>query len=295
MNQLRCPSRTKIILLAPTMIMYIVFLVMPLFIAVRYSFTDFSGIGKAVFSGVDNYMKLAEDRLFLVSLKNTMIIMGLSGVGLLVGSFIVALVLNEDFPGNTLSKAMIFAPYVIAPIIVGLIWGFILNPEYGLINSVLRKLGLESLCIEWIGGTKWTPVAVSMVFFWQLLGFHATIFLAGIKTIPGDLYEAASIDGCSRSRSVFLITIPLLKETIIMNVILIITGVFKIYELVVQLTGGGPNHLSDTLVSYMYYVVFTSSRYGYGMAIAVFILVISMCVSFFYLRISRNRGKEAAS
>ena len=247
MNQLRCPSRTKIILLAPTMIMYIVFLVMPLFIAVRYSFTDFSGIGKAVFSGVDNYMKLAEDRLFLVSLKNTMIIMGLSGVGLLVGSFIVALVLNEDFPGNTLSKAMIFAPYVIAPIIVGLIWGFI------------------------------------------------TIFLAGIKTIPGELYEAASIDGCSRSRSVFLITIPLLKETIIMNVILIITGVFKIYELVVQLTGGGPNHLSDTLVSYMYYVVFTSSRYGYGMAIAVFILVISMCVSFFYLRISRNRGKEAAS
>ena len=145
MNQLRCPSRTKIILLAPTMIMYIVFLVMPLFIAVRYSFTDFSGIGKAVFSGADNYMKLAEDRLFLVSLKNTMIIMGLSGVGLLVGSFIVALVLNEDFPGNTLSKAMIFAPYVIAPIIVGLIWGFILNPEYGLINSVLRKLGLESL------------------------------------------------------------------------------------------------------------------------------------------------------
>ena len=85
---------------------------------------------------------------------------------------------------------VIFAPYVIAPIIIGIIWGYILNPNYGLVNSVLRKIGLDMLAIEWIGGTKWSPLSLAIVFTWQVLGFHGTIFLSGIKAIPGDIYEA---------------------------------------------------------------------------------------------------------
>jgi len=287
-------KKAKAVFLTPALLIYGIFLIFPIVVAAYYSFTDFSGIGKENLVGLENYTRMFGDRLFLISLKNTALVLLCSFFMILIFSFFVAYLLNKSFVGNSVSKAMIFSPYVIAPIIVGVIWGFILNPQFGLLNTILRSMGFDSLALEWIGGKSLTPVAIAIVFTWQVLGFHATIFLAGMKTISSDIYEAASIDGANRRQTIFLITIPLLKETIIMNVVLIITGVFKIYELVYQLTGGGPNHLSEVLISYMYYTVFTSSRYGYGMAIAVFVLILSIVFSFSYIQISNKRNKRGA-
>jgi len=287
-------KKAKAVFLTPALLIYGIFLIFPIVVAAYYSFTDFSGIGKENLIGMENYTRMFGDRLFLISLKNTALVLLCSFFMILIFSFFVAYLLNKSFVGNSVSKAMIFSPYVIAPIIVGVIWGFILNPQFGLLNTILRSMGFDSLAREWIGGKSLTPVAIAIVFTWQVLGFHATIFLAGMKTISSDIYEAASIDGANRRQTIFLITIPLLKETIIMNVVLIITGVFKIYELVYQLTGGGPNHLSEVLISYMYYTVFTSSRYGYGMAIAVFVLILSIVFSFSYIQISNKRNKRGA-
>jgi len=287
-------KKAKAVFLTPALLIYGIFLIFPIVVAAYYSFTDFSGIGKENLVGLENYTRMFGDRLFLISLKNTALVLLCSFFMILIFSFFVAYLLNKSFVGNSVSKAMIFSPYVIAPIIVGIIWGFILNPQFGLLNTILRSIGFDNLAWEWIGGKSLTPVAIAIVFTWQVLGFHATIFLAGMKTISSDIYEAASIDGANRRQTIFLITIPLLKETIIMNVVLIITGVFKIYELVYQLTGGGPNHLSEVLISYMYYTVFTSSRYGYGMAIAVFVLILSIVFSFSYIQISNKRNKRGA-
>jgi len=287
-------KKAKAVFLTPALLIYGIFLIFPIVVAAYYSFTDFSGIGKENLVGLENYTRMFGDRLFLISLKNTALVLLCSFFMILIFSFFVAYLLNKSFVGNSVSKAMIFSPYVIAPIIVGIIWGFILNPQFGLLNTILRSMGFDNLAWEWIGGKSLTPVAIAIVFTWQVLGFHATIFLAGMKTISSDIYEAASIDGANRRQTIFLITIPLLKETIIMNVVLIITGVFKIYELVYQLTGGGPNHLSEVLISYMYYTVFTSSRYGYGMAIAVFVLILSIVFSFSYIQISNKRNKRGA-
>ena len=158
----------------------------------------------------------------------------------------------------------------------------------------MRKIGWDVLAIEWIGGLKWSPLSLAIVFTWQVLGFHATIFLSGIKTIPDDIYEASAIDGANGLQKIFFITIPMLKETIIINTVLVITGAFKIYELVYQLTGGGPTHQSELLTSYMYFTVFTSRRYGYGMAIAVVILVLSIAGSFAYIRITSKKQRRRA-
>lgn len=267
------------------------FLIIPIGVTVYYSFTDFSGIGKESFIGFQNYERMFDDKLFFISLKNTLIVLLVSTVILIAVSFLVALMLNREFKGNNVAKAMIFSPYIIAPIIAGTIWMFILNPEFGLINEFLEKIGLGALKQEWIGGKTLSPWSVGFVFSWQVLGFHATIFLAGMKMIPGDIYEAASIDGASRTQQTWFVTIPMLKETFVINVVLMITGALKIFELVYQLTGGGPNHLSDVLVSYMYYVVFTSSQYGYGMAIAVFILAVSILGSFLYIRSAQRNNR----
>lgn len=278
----------------PTLITYAVFIIVPVFVAIYYSFTDYSGLGKAGFVGIQNYTRMFHDTLFLIALRNTVVVLICSVIFLLAGSFLTALLMNVSFRGNAFFKMVVFAPYVIAPIIIGIIWGYLLNPNYGLVNSVLRNLGLDALAIEWIGGTKWSPLALAIVFTWQVLGFHATIFLSGIKTIPGDIYEACSIDGANAVQRLFYVTIPMLKETFIINIVLIVTGVFKIYELVYQMTGGGPAHQSELLTSYMYFTVFSSRRYGYGMAIAVAILVLSIIGSFSYIKITTRKQRSEA-
>ena len=286
--------RAKTVMVLPTLIIYAVFIIVPVFVAIYYSFTDYSGLGKAGFVGIQNYTRMFHDTLFLIALRNTVVVLICSVVFLLAGSFLTALLMNVSFRGNAFFKMVVFAPYVIAPIIIEIIWGYLLNPNYGLVNSVLRNLGLDALAIEWIGGTKWSPLALAIVFTWQVLGFHATIFLSGIKTIPGDIYEACSIDGANAVQRLFYVTIPMLKETFIINIVLIVTGVFKIYELVYQMTGGGPAHQSELLTSYMYFTVFSSRRYGYGMAIAVAILVLSIIGSFSYIKITTRKQRSEA-
>ena len=190
-------------MLIPTLLTYSIFIIIPVFIAVYYSFTQYSGLGKAKFIGVGNYIRMFGDKLFLIALRNTLLVLALSTVFLLIGSFLTALIMNVGFKGNAFFKMIVFAPYVIAPIIIGIIWGYILNPNYGMLNSVLRGLGLDVLAIEWIGGTKWTPLSFALIFTWQMLGFHATIFLSGIKTIPGEMYEASAIDGANGCKEHF--------------------------------------------------------------------------------------------
>lgn len=267
----------------PAVILFTVFFLAPIFISVYYSFTDFSGIGAAKFIGFKNYQVLLKDKFFFVALKNTFIILIGITITILPLSFIVALLLEKPFRGSGVVQSMIFAPNVIAPILVGLIWLFILDPKMGMINAILRSIGLSDYQQQWIGGKTLTPYSVAFVYLWQVLGFYTTINMAGLRSIPADIYEAAEIDGANYFQRIQKITIPMMKNTIVINTILIITGGFKIFETVKQLTNGGPNHMSDVLVTYMYDTTFTSSRYGYGMAVATVSFVLCLIFSIIYL------------
>ena len=274
---------TKIIMIMPAVILFTVFFLAPIFISVYYSFTDFSGIGAAKFIGFKNYQVLLKDKFFFIALKNTFIILIGITITILPLSFIVALLLEKPFRGSGVVQSMIFAPNVIAPILVGLIWLFILDPKMGMINAILRSIGLSDYQQQWIGGKTLTPYSVAFVYLWQGLGFYTTINMAGLRSIPTDIYEAAEIDGANYFQRIRKITIPMMKNTIVINTILIITGGFKIFETVKQLTNGGPNHMSDVLVTYMYDTTFTSSRYGYGMAVATVSFVLCLIFSIIYL------------
>ena len=274
---------TKIIMIMPAVILFTVFFLAPIFISVYYSFTDFSGIGAAKFIGFKNYQVLLNDKFFFIALKNTIIILIGITITILPLSFIVALLLEKPFRGSGAVQSMIFAPNVIAPILVGLIWLFILDPKMGMINAILRSIGLSDYQQQWIGGKTLTPYSVAFVYLWQVLGFYTTINMAGLRSIPADIYEAAEIDGANYFQRIRKITIPMMKNTIVINTILIITGGFKIFETVKQLTNGGPNHMSDVLVTYMYDTTFTSSRYGYGMAVATVSFVLCLIFSIIYL------------
>ncbi len=280
-------KKIKVLMLTPVIVLFCVYIVMPVVMAFYYSFTDFSGIGKPNIIGFTNYQRLFQDKIFFVALKNTGIILVLSLILIVPGSFGLSLLLNRKIRGAKLMQALCFSPNIISPILIGLIWVFILDPQIGLINGALRAIG-SSVQPEWIGGKVLTPYCVGIIFLWQTLGYNATIFLAGIRAVPKELYEASSIDGASSVQQLRYITLPMIRQTIVIIMLLVITGCFKIFEIVYQLTNGGPNHLSETLVTYMYYSTFTSSRYGYGMSIASMAFLLSAVFAAVYIYFARE-------
>ena len=283
-------TRYKIGFLVPTLLVYVVFISLPIFIAIGYSFTRYSGIGKARFIGLDNYKRLFHDQLFWKSLQNTAIIFVLASVLLLVLSFLLALLLNNKLKFADTSKALVFSPAIIAPIIVGIIWVYILDPKIGVINNILRSIGAGSLAKQWIGGTVLSPYSMAIIYFWQQLGYLTTIFIAGLKMIPEEVLEAVKVDGANAVQRVFYVIIPMMRSSISTVIVLIITGIFKIFEIVQQTTGGGPNHMSETLVTYSYSMTFQSSEYGYGMSIATVTFLISLGITGIYFLFSKERG-----
>lgn len=282
-------KRNLVIFLLPAILIYILYIIIPIFITFSYSFTDFNGIGSPDFIGFSNYARLLSDKLFFIAIKNTSIIILMALLILLPLSFLLGLMLSNGIRGITVVKALVFAPNVIAPIIIGVIWTYILDPNIGVINNVLISIGLENFTHIWIGGKTLTPYSIGVVYIWRVIGFNATIFLAGLQMIPREIFEASNIDGASGTQRLFHIVIPMLKETFIINIVLILTNALKIFELVVQMTGGGPNNLSHVLNTYMYYRTFTTNEYGYGMSVAVFILIVSSIISIAYIQNSRKK------
>lgn len=281
----------KVVMIVPTLLIFSAYMVIPIGVSLYYSFTDFNGLGKARWVGLANYQALLGDADFLISLKNSMIVFIMAVCVLLPLSFFLSLLFNRAFKGNTFVKGIAFAPNIVAPVLIGLMWVFILDPKTGLLNALLRAIGLEYWQQEWIGGQALTPYMVGIVFIWQKLGFHATIFLSGLKMIPGEIYEAAWVDGANKWQAMTRITLPLIRQTILINIVLAITASFKVFELVLQLTGGGPAHVSELMVTYMYYNTFTSARFGYGMSIAVIAFLLSAVMSFACMQIVNKESE----
>lgn len=282
-------KKYKVGLMIPTLVVYIVFIMLPIIIAVGYSFTKYSGIGKAKFIGLKNYIRLFQDDVFWISFKNTMVMFILAFVLLLSLSFLIALLLNNKLKAVDFSKALIFSPAIIAPIIVGIIWVYILDPNIGIINNLLDAIGASALKQKWIGGEHLSPYSIAIIYFWQQLGYLVTIFIAGLKMIPGDVLEAVKIDGASAVQQIRYVIIPMMRTTISTVAVLIITGVFKIFEIVQQTTGGGPNHLSETLVTYSYSMAFSSGDYGYGMSLATITFVLSLIITGIYSTLTKEK------
>lgn len=276
-----------ILMLLPAMIVFTMFVAYPVGYSLAFSFTKFQGFSAPKWIGIENYSHVLSDGFFWTALGNTLIILVVSIAVLVPAAFALALLLRVKIPGNGILRALVFGPAIIAPILVGLIWVFILDPKVGLLNRVLMMVHIPG--VQWIGGDVLTPYAVALVFIWSSIGFAMTIFYAGLQSLPTDVMEASALDGATGWQQVRHITIPMLKSTFAIVTVLMITNVFKIFELVYVLTGGGPVHRSETLVSYMYFVTFTNQQYGYGMALAVIITILGAVISAGYLLLANRK------
>ncbi|RMF22884.1 MAG: sugar ABC transporter permease [Cyanobacteria bacterium J083] len=229
---------------------------------------------QAEFSGVNNYLRMLNDGRFWHSISNTSIFTAVSISLELILGLVIALILNQSFRARGLVRTAALIPWALPTAVIGLAWAWIFNDRYGVANDILRLFGLEP--IAWLGSPTWAMVALIVADVWKTTPFIAIILLAGLQSIPQDLYEAHAIDGATPRQSFFQITLPLLAPQIIIALLFRFAQAFGVFDLVQVMTNGGPAGATEMVSLYIYATVRRYLDFGYGAALVVitFLLLI---------------------
>ena len=293
----RTSLRTKLeigFFLTPALLLYLVFVLLPISLAVYYSFYKWNGIGPLNdFIGVDNYVRALQNEVFLNALTHNGIIMGLSLLLQLPIGLALALLLNRKMPGRSALRMIYFAPYVLSEVITGVTWLLILQPD-SLIDRLMESVGLGSLVQLWLADLDLVLYTMFVVITWKYIGFAIILFLAGLQGIPQELTEAAAIDGASEWQQIRHITVPLLGPTIRIWAFLSIIGSLQLFDLIWIMTRGGPAGASSTMATYLIDHGFQRYQFGYGSAVAVVLFLISFIIALAYQRFVLRRDTEGA-
>jgi len=261
--------------LFPAVSLYVVFVVYPIVRSFFYGFYEWNGLGEPVYIGLKNFQDILTDNIFWLSFKNNIFIVVASILGQIPIGLILAVILNSSLKGAGFFRSVFFVPMILSTVVVGLLWSTILNSQMGVLNHVLKSIGLESLALDWLGNPDIAMYTVCAVIVWQFVGLYMIIFLAAIQNIPPDIIEAASIDGANEIRKFFSITLPMLWPTVMTAVVLCISGSMRSFDLVFVMTQGGPANATELMATYMYNKTFSVYKYGYGSAVSLVIFVIS--------------------
>lgn len=239
------------------------------------------------FNGLDNFKKLLDDTDTLMILKNTLIYVILSVFGQFILGMTLALALKKQFRGRGIYQSIVFLPWAFSGFVVGLIYRWSFNGEYGVVNNILLDLGIIDEKIAWLGTPGYSLAVVIIAMIWMGIPFFAIMILAALQSIPTDVYEAANVDGCGVVRQFFQITLPYIKPTIITTVLLRTIWVFNSFDLVLVITNGGPANSSQTLPAYMYSKAFGTYDFGFASALGVVIMVLMGAYAMFFLKITK--------
>ena len=223
----------------------------------------------------------------MMIIKNSFVYVAASVAGQFLLGLILAVALKKQFRGRGLYQSIVFLPWAFSGFVVGLIFRWSFNGEYGVINNVLEKLGLIDSNIAWLGtpGLSLTVVIIAMI--WMGIPFFAIMILAALQSIPADVYEAADVDGCGTVRQFFQITLPYIKPTLITTVLLRTIWIFNSLDLIVIITNGGPANTSQTLPAYMYSKAFGAYDFGFAAALGVVLMVILGVYALIFLKITK--------
>ncbi|WP_070040707.1 carbohydrate ABC transporter permease [Robinsoniella peoriensis] len=277
MDKILGNKKSIAVFVLPAFLIYGVFSLIPIFYNIYISLfqTDLMSPGK--FVGLKNYLNLFKDSTFLTALRNNIFMVIGSLIAHLPLALIFGNILFQKIKGSHFFQTVFFLPSVICGVAVGLMWSFIYNSEFGLLNKLLEVLGFGNAQQAWLSNPRIALFCIIIVVMWQFVGYHMIIQIAAMKNIPSSLYEAAEIDGASRWIQFRSITFPLIKNILKVDAVLIITGSLKYYDLVAVMTGGGPNHATELMSTYMFYQGFRTLKYGYSAAIGVILLVLCIC------------------
>ena len=278
--------------LVPPGLIYFLLVLLPVLQAVHFSFYRWNGLGPMQdFTGLDNYARILRDTVFRRALGNNLLIVVLSVVVQLPLALGLALLIRRNLPGRAVFRVIFFLPYVLSEVITGVLWSFIYNPQYGLLNKLLGVFpGFTPL--GWLGDPKIVIFALFVVIRWKYFGLHLILYMAGLQNIPTELEESAVIDGAGGGQVIRHVTIPLLAPTIRLSLFLSVLGSLQIFDLVWVMTTGGPVNSSETMATYLYRYGFQRFSIGYGSAVAVVLFAICFAFSFVYQRYVMRRDYQ---
>jgi multiple sugar transport system permease protein len=278
-----------VLLLLPAALLLALIIVYPVCRLVWTSFQNLSltsGL-PASFAGVENYTLMLDDPVFWETAWNTVLITLITVPGALLVGMGLALMANLPFKTKWPVRLSLLIPWALPLSFAGLIFAWFFHSEYGVVNDVLRRVGIEG--IIWFNSADWAFAAICLTIIWKTSSFMALIILAGLQTIPRSLYEAAEVDGAGRLRQFFEITLPLLKPSIVVALIFRTITALQTFDIPFTMTRGGPGTSTATLAMYIHQNTVDFLDLGYGSALAVVMFVLSMCVTMVYLRMIRAK------
>lgn len=278
------------LLLAPALLIFAAYRVVPLLWNLVLSFNSWAPGDAMQWLGGDHYAEMfVEDETFRVALANTAIFMLTTPVTIVL-ALGVALLVDTKVIGRGLYRTLIFLPYPMMVVAVGIVWRWLYNDQAGLLNYLLLSWGLIEQPIAFLETTRFALGAVMVAALWQMLGFFVVILLTGLQTIPAHLYEAAHIDGARAHHRFWRITLPLLRPSLFLCVILGVIASFTSFDLVYSMTGGGPGRATELLVTYIYKLAFTLTRFDYAAAVTVVMFTLFLTIA---LTANRLAGGDA--
>lgn len=257
----------------PGLIWFVMIAIIPIIQSFSYSFLNWNGITAPIFVGLQNYKEIFTDQVFYRSIWNSFLLALASVFIQLPVSMVLALVLAKGVKGENVYRTIFFIPVIISSTIIAQMWLKVYHPDYGLLNTFLKVIGLDQFQRLWLADGKWALTAVFVPMIWQYVGYHMLLFYSAAKGISPDIKEAAKVDGASEFQIAVKIVIPLIIPMIKASVIFAVIGSLKSFDLIYVLTKGGPLHATEVPTMLMYTEIFTSTRYGYASAMALFIIM----------------------
>lgn len=278
-------ASTIVLFLLPSIVLVATFVIYPEVQAIHYSLYKWNGLTPLTnFAGFKNFELLFHDPVFLTALKNNLLIALLSVCLQLPIALGLALLLNDKVPGIRFFRTVFFLPFVLAPVVIGLIWSFIYNPSNGLVTGLFRQFAPHATPPAFLADTHTVLPAIFVAMCWEFVGFHFMLYVAGLQNIPAEIIEAARIDGAAPWQIARYVTIPMLGSTIRITVLLSILGSLQYFDLIYVMSNGGPVNASQTMATYLYQFGIQNFALGYGSAVAVIMFGLCFIFALFYQR-----------
>lgn len=276
-----------VVLVAPGLILFGLFMLWPLVNAFANSVFRWDGLSPRVFVGLDNYERMLTSPEVGAATIHILIYAAGTAVAKIVLAFAIALLVGRAFRGVAIVRSVLFVPVLMSFVAVGVLWSFVLNPNQGLLNRSLGLLGLPDN-IGWLGEPQTALFSIMAVDVWKWLGYHVILLVAGLQAVRADLYEAARMDGANRFQLFRHVTLPAMRTMIALNFIIAIGGALNVFDLVYVMTKGGPYGSTETLMTLMYREAFGVQHYGPASALAVLLFVGVALVTFVQIRLLRS-------
>ncbi len=281
----------------PTVLFFLAFVLYPFARSFYISLTQWPGFGEPRFVGLMNFRNMLDDDIFWKSLRTTAVFTVVSTIIQTILPMLLAILLAAGWRGSVVFRTVFFMPQVVSLVVSGLLWQMMYDGNFGMINQFLTAIGLGGLAHNWLADPNTVLPAILLVSLWQSAGFYMLIFFAGLQGIDQTLYEAARVDGAGRLQEIWSITVPMLRPVTAVVVALNVLGGVKVFELIFVMTGGGPNHASEVLGTYLYNLAFGSTSgsipaVGYATAVSVIMFFIGMAAILFQFWVTRRPKDE---